>query len=380
MTDLRSSRFSPALRDRLGDVGCLLGGLVVGGMATDVAGPLSPDLESVNALVGLAAIATLWWRRAAPLVVAALTFVAAAFAPLAAGAAIMAVYTVAARRPLRIGVTVAALYLAPGAIGALAGAGGGASPSESALGAVVLTIAALGWGRAARSRREAMEALAARAERAEAASAARVSEARRAERARIAVEMHDTLAHRLSLLSLHAGAIELRPEVPAADLSRSAGVIRETAHAALEELRAVLGVLRSDDDADLAPVPTLADLEVLLGEARAAGMTVEVDGSVGDLAVLPPDLGRHAYRVVQEGLTNARRHAPDAPVRLALEGEPGGNLVIEVTNPTSSRRAKAEPGLGLVGLRERVSTVGGTLHAGEEAGVHRLRADLPWRP
>ncbi len=175
-----------------------------------------------------------------------------------------------------------------------------------------------------------------RAERAEADQARRVTEARTAERARIAREMHDVLAHRLSLLATYAGALAYRPDAPPEQLSRAAEVVRDGAHQALEELREVIGVLREDDLPDLTagsrPRPGLAELPVLIAESRAAGTPVEVSEDGWAPAAVPPGLGRTVYRVVQEGLTNVRKHAPGEPARVVLCGRAGAGLEVSVVS------------------------------------------------
>lgn len=341
---------------------------------------MTPAVEGLNVVAGLSAMATLWWRRRAPLLIAGLTFVAAAVAPLAAGAAIVSVFTVAQYRRLRVGVLFAVLYLLPGMVGWVV-TGSRAMSADAALGAVLFTAGALGWGVAARARREAMAALADRADRLQTEQEARIAEARRAERARLAAEMHDVLAHRLSMLHLHAGAMEVRTDAPAQQLARSARVIRTSAHLALEELRAVMGVLREDDGGATVPPPTATAVKDLVAELRDAGESVDDSAISVDLDHVPDDLGRHVYRIVQEGLTNARKHAPGRPVAIRLSGTPGADLEVEVANPVAvSVPGDTAPGagLGLVGLRERVTSAGGTLAHGVEHEVHRLAARLPW--
>src|SRR5437763_1743346 len=129
--------------------------------------------------------------------------------------------------------------------------------------------------------------------------------------------MHDVLAHRLSLLSVHAGALEFHPDAAAEEVAEAAGVIRQSAKTALEELRSVIGVLREDSGESLtqAPQPTLADLAALVEESRGAGMRITARIELGDAAP-PAAVGRTAYRIAQEGLTNARKHAPGAAVTL----------------------------------------------------------------
>jgi signal transduction histidine kinase len=207
-------------------------------------------------------------------------------------------------------------------------------------------------------------------------------ETRAAERRRIAGEMHDVLAHRLSLLSVHAGALEFHPDAPAEEVAEAAGVIRESARAALEELRDVIGVLREEAGEGLTepPQPTLADLAALVEESRAAGMRLTARIELGDAAPAAA-VGRTAYRIAQEGLTNARKHAPGTAVTLAVHA-PDGGLEIEVRSlaPVAVATGSALPGTGtgLIGLAERVSLAGGTLeHGVDPDGAFVLRARLP---
>jgi signal transduction histidine kinase len=165
---------------------------------------------------------------------------------------------------------------------------------------VVMHAGLVGWGALAQARAAVITSLRERAERAEAEQGRRVAEARAAERSAIAREMHDVLAHRLSLLATYAGALEFRPEQPPERLSQAAGVIRMTVHQALNELRDVIALLRDDPDdaADLArPVPALSDLPSLVEESRAIGTPVTLTDSVGTVEV-PGTTGRAAYRVV----------------------------------------------------------------------------------
>jgi signal transduction histidine kinase len=377
----RTDRVIARVTARGGDVACLLVALVVGGLATDSTDVADGSYAAVNDIVGIVAMISLWWRRRAPLAVAGLTFAAAVVSPLAAGAAFVSVFTVAAYRPARIAAVATGVQV-------VSMTGGSILFPDKTLGAVrgtlvglLFTFGALGWGLASRSRQQLMESLAERARRAEEEQHARVVEARRAERTRIATEMHDVLAHRLSMLSLHAGALEFRPESAPEDLARSAGVVRSNAHLALDELRMVIGVLRDDAAADLALQPTSNDLDALIEECRAARMRIDVGGDIVDAGAVPADLGRHAYRIVQEGLTNARKHAPDAPVQLSVSGQPGDGLDIDITNPSGRRSDNPIPGagVGLVGLRERVQLIGGTLESGiDSTGTHRLHVRLPW--
>jgi signal transduction histidine kinase len=215
--------------------------------------------------------------------------------------------------------------------------------------------------------------------RAEAEQGLRVTEARISERTRIAREMHDVLAHRLSLVATYAGALEYRPDLAPQQLAQAASVVRASVHQALEELRDVIGVLRdplADDDGR--PQPVLADLPRLVQESRDAGAAVALDDQAG--ALVPAAIGRTAYRVVQEGLTNARKHAPGQPVRITMAGKPGGRLVIDIRNPTATVPSTVPgAGTGLIGLTERVRLSGGQLaHDLVGTGEFRLHAWLPW--
>jgi signal transduction histidine kinase len=193
--------------------------------------------------------------------------------------------------------------------------------------------------------------------------------------------MHDVLAHRLSLLSVHAGALEFRPDAPAEEVAEAAGVIRESARAALEELRSVVGVLREDGGESVTqpPQPTLADLAALVEEARAAGMRLTARIELGDAAP-PAAVGRTAYRIAQEGLTNARKHAPGAAVTLIVRTL-DGDLKVEVRSLAPVAVASAPlpgAGTGLIGLAERVALAGGELeHGVDPDGAFVLRARLP---
>ena len=189
------------------------------------------------------------------------------------------------------------------------------------------------------ARRDLVASLRARAEQAETALALRADQARLAERTRIAQEMHDVLAHRISLIGLHAGGLEVRPDAGPEVVERSATLIRETARAALEDLRgcsASCADIGTDDGttevaADLAPQPQLRDVPRLVASSSAAGVAVTlVDELPG--AGVPEVTGRTVYRVVQEALTNVHKHARDAATTIRLAGGPGGGLVVEVVN------------------------------------------------
>ncbi|GCD34738.1 two-component sensor histidine kinase [Streptomyces chrestomyceticus JCM 4735] len=204
------------------------------------------------------------------------------------------------------------------------------------------------------------------------------------ERARIAGDMHDSLGHELALLTLRAGALEVDPRL-APDQRAAVGELRAAAGTAAEHLRDVIGVLRTDDRAEPSRVPADDSVEALVARARSAGLAVSLrrDGAVeAGEGAMPVMGGRAVYRVVQEGLTNAAKHAPGAPVDVRLTGD-GRRLDVTVTNAapppgTVPVPAPGPGGSGLVGLDERVRLAGGELRAGPTPeGGFEVAARLP---
>jgi signal transduction histidine kinase len=165
-------------------------------------------------------------------------------------------------------------------------------------------------------------------------------------------------------------------------VARAAGVIRESAHEALQDLREIIGVLRAGEPDDGSrPQPTLAALDALVAESRQAGMEVAFVRHVTDPAAVPASVGRTAYRIVQEALTNARKHAPGTDVTLSVTGAPGDGLALSVRNTPPDAEVPHVPGSGqgLIGLTERATLAGGTLEHGPTAdGGFEVRARLPW--
>ncbi|GHE36064.1 hypothetical protein GCM10018785_02230 [Streptomyces longispororuber] len=209
--------------------------------------------------------------------------------------------------------------------------------------------------------------------------AARAEQARITERARIAREMHDVVAHKVSLMVLHAGALEVAARDD--DTARTAELVRATGREALTDLREVLGVLRAPGTAaePRAPAPGLADLDRLLDASRAAGLTVERHDE-GERRPLPAAVERAAHRVVQEALTNVHKHAGCTTVVVSVRYLPD-SLAVSVRNSAPeapSWHPLPGSGLGLVGLRERLELLGGRLRAGPEPGAaFVVRANIP---
>ncbi|MEV5765014.1 histidine kinase [Micromonospora sp. NPDC052213] len=254
-----------------------------------------------------------------------------------------------------------------------------------------------------RARRDTLTALRDRAERLEREQEARAERVRAEERARIAREMHDVVAHRVSLMVVHAGALEVTATDPAT--VDTATLIRSTGRQALTDLREVLGVLRQPTPAG-EPATTaaagLAGVDDLVREARAAGQRIDRQDE-GTPRPVPATVGRTGYRVVQEALTNVRKHAPGADTTVRLRYLPGGLEISVRTGPSAGGPARpgvdgrpvggaARPGadgrpvggaalpgagLGLIGLRERVELLGGRLEAGPRDGGFLVRALIP---
>jgi len=376
-------------RERAIDLACVLLAVVFGLVAVKLGetrpSPQPVALVAADLAAGSVACLALWLRRRWPVALALSLAVMSTFSDMATGAVLLALFTVAVHRrwPLVAGVSAAyavslSIYYAlrpDPVLDYLV-----VLPSGVVLGAAVVAA-----GMFVRARRQLIQSLHERAVRAESEQQMRVEQARQHERTRIAREMHDVLAHRISLLSLHAGALEFRPDAPAAELAKSAGVIRDSAHQALEDLREVIGVLRQGPENVLIgrPQPTMADLPGLVEESRRAGVVVEAEYGLADLALVPAVVGRTAYRIVQEGLTNARKHAPGAAVDVTVDGSPGTGLSVEVCNRPAAGEVQTSAipgaGTGLVGLSERASLAGGRLeHGWAHDGDFQLRAWLPW--
>jgi len=258
----------------------------------------------------------------------------------------------------------------------------GWDPRVIQFGLIVVVGAAV--GDANRSRRDFIAAITERAERAE---QTREAEARRRvseERLRIARDLHDAVAHQISVISLNAGvassSIDSRPE----RAKEALAVIRGAARTVLGEIGGLLQVLRADDDPDggsvAAPQPTLDRLDDLVQGFRGAGLDVTIR-TEGDLTTASGASSRVAFRVVQEALTNAHKHGAEHRAHVLLTAADGA-LAMIVTNPVGVAADLPAPGsrLGLTGLRERVATVGGTVETGPAPGGWRLVARLPLAP
>lgn len=351
------------------------------GLKADETSARFVDMVLLEVAVGCVALALLPLRRRAPVVIGGLLAVGAAVSAFACPAALLALVSVATRRrPVEIAV-VAAIWVAAATGVALTGFGLFGTPAGAA--DVVLSVAMLlvvlagtvAVGLSIGARRALMVSLRERARLVEEEQRLRESVARDHERTRIAREMHDVLAHRLSLTAMHAGALRYRTDLDRDERAAAIETVHDNARGALSELREVLALVRDPErPGHDRPQPTLADLDVLLADHSG----VEAHRAI-DLAGLAAVVSRHAYRIVQECLTNARRHAPGMPVTVRIDGSIGDRLDITVVNAlVAASDAPAAPGFGLMGIEERARSVGGGVEVTSGPVEHRVAVTLPW--
>jgi signal transduction histidine kinase len=335
--------------------------------------------------VGLAAAVSLAWRRRAPGWTLAVSGLLAMLllridAPAGATGVIapaVALYSLALRRG-----RMARALAAAGAVAAIVLADALVVGSRTLLqtaGHVLLVAIPLLAAEAHRTRQAYVALL---RERLALAERTREQEAQRRvgeERMRIARDLHDVVAHTLTTINVQAAtAAELLDRNP--DHARAALVtIEDASRDALGELRAVVGVLRDgDDDAPLKPTPDLESVAELVSRTRADGIDVTLEVTGERPPRLPEALSLAAYRIVQESLTNARRHAAGTPVRVDLAYEPTGLTLAIENRRTGPPNRNGGPGVGIVGMTERAAAIGGTLRAGPSAGGFRVDAHLPY--
>ena len=355
----------------------------------------TPELDGVvlaltmfDLLLGLMTLCLLPLRRRYPVAVACLTLVATTVSTASIGPATIALVSMATWRRRAWVVIAGAVALCTGVVSEVyyrtAFPGPPAEGFEILLAVLVgvtYFIATMATGYYIGTRRELVASLQEQVATADRERELASERARDAERTRIAREMHDVLAHRISLVALHAGALAYRDDLTREETRETAQTIQSNAQLALSELRQVLGVLRAGTDAAgiEPPQPTLAELPALLADAEEAGSAVTLDTT--DLAEepRPQTLSRTSFRIVQEALTNARKHAPGEPVSVRLAGGPGAQLRIEVRNSLSALPDGRPGGVGLAGLAERAELAGGELdHGVGPDGSFVVEARLPW--
>ena len=355
-----------------------IGAVAISPRLDDISGMIVADLA-----VGVAGCVAMVWRRRWPLALAIVTTVASGFTSAIGGVALLAVFSLAVHKPMRYAVSVALASF----VAAMTNRWLYPEGQESLLAVLVfwalMAAVAVGWGTMVRNRRQLLISLAERARTVEAEQRERIANARATERERLAREMHDVLAHRMSLLSVHAGALEFRPDAPPEDIRRAAGVIRAGVHQMLVDLRDVIAMLREDSEDFAQPTRSLSTLPTLFGEAEEAGSQIRATIDICDLDDVPGVVSRAAYRIVQEGLTNARKHAGAVPVTVHISGGPGDGLSVRIHQPLSMAANSAIepiPGAksGLVGINERVTLAGGELSYGVVERNFVLTARLPW--
>ena len=334
------------------------------------------------------AVVLIRFRRRAPILVAVLLSVLSAVMIMLGGFASWAITSLCTRRRwkeiLPTGAVVIGLHVLPDLVWWVLGQPVPTNPPlvlepwlliASGGVALLYTAVLVEIGMYTGTRRELIASMRAQVEQAEREQQLRVAQGQAAERQRIAREMHDVLAHRISLISMYSGALAYRDDLSPQQTRGIAETIRENATLALTELRGVLGSLRGEDGDR--PQPTLADLPGLIADNRTAGLRIEFSGVA--LEGLSPAVSRHAYRIVQEGLTNARKHAPGSKVEVRLSGDPDSGLRIELRNPVNGRGAAVPGGgYGLLGLAERTNLVGGWTEHGIRDDVFQLEAWMPW--
>ena len=376
-------------RDWVVDVGAFViaaafGALILSVTVDDAANRMTSGRVATDAAFGALCCISLWWRRRWPFGVALVCVLLGAFSTFGTVAGLFALSSLAVHRHVRPALLVAALFV-PSAVVCSIWLGR-TNTWSVLLPTAALAAAATAWGMFVRARRQLLATLRDRAQRAEADQLLRAERARLAERTRIAREMHDVLAHRVSLVALRAGALEVALDLPPAQVRESAALLRLTAHQALEELRDVIGVLREEPGQErpsTVPQPTLADIPRLVEETRRSGAKIDFDMRVDGAAAAPGPLGRDAYRIVQEALTNITKHARGTLAQVRVAGAPNRGLHVSVRNPPAvgahDRPAPPGSGTGLLGLQERVTLANGVLvHGPDASGDFVVEADLPW--
>ena len=383
------------LRPPLADVLLAAGVLAVSQVETWMTTSFQPKLPL--ALLAVLITVPLAWRRRAPF--SALLALGAAEWALGAGwpdlnpvytfiAVVVAVFSVGAHAEPRRAAAGCALVILTFWVGALqdnARHPGRQGPSDVVYITVLLGGAWL-LGRALRQRGQRADQLERRAARLEAEQQARAQAAVAAERARIARELHDVIAHSVSVMVIQAGAAEQLLAQTPERARRPLAAVQDTGRQTITELRRLLGILRADGpELSLAPQPGLASLDLLLAEMGQAGLPARLRVE-GRPAPLPPGVDLAAYRIVQEALTNTLRHAGPAHPDVLLRYHEHA-LELEILDdgrgpgPGPPGRAGGQIGHGLIGMRERVTLYGGTLHAGPRAAPARtgyaVRVQLP---
>ena len=343
-------------------------------------------------LLALAPLPAVAFRRRAPLAAFLAVEALAVGARVAFGpngpadlVVVVAMYAVASRcRPRWAAVAVVVDVVA---MAAAVSMGGNLSATElrgEVIGQVAIGVVVVLVGLYAAARRARMDALRDRAARLARTSELEARAAVEDERRRIARELHDVVAHHVSVMTLHAGALQRQLERAGADgeLAAAAGEMRATGQEAMRELRRMLGVLHDGDDAERGPQPNLTDLAALADRMREAGMAVTVTAT-GPLEDVPAGMALSIFRIAQEALTNTLRHAGPVPADLTVAVEPERvRLWVrdhpDATVPPTYQPGEPSSGHGLAGMRERAALYAGSIVAGPHPdGGFLVEAELP---
>ena len=349
---------------------------------TSVDDPNQPDPAWWTVLLVLVRTVPVYWRRIRPLVVGVVV-VAAEVVALFIGlggiaflGSVVAIYSIGAHTAGVLRTRVMSAIAAAVVLLFIAGWIDGLSLLGEFVSTGVLLITAFVLGDNLRRRREHVDSLAERAERAERERELLAEQRVAAERTRIARDLHDVVAHSVSVMVIQAAAARRSLTSSPEQTADAIESIESTGRRTMSELRSILGVLRTDvSDATLAPQPSLSSLESLAGlDGLPVTVTVE-----GDLTALPESVSVTGYRLIQEALTNVRRHAGSVDrVTVALRADGAGVRIEVIDNGRGAGALPDADGFGLIGMRERVAAVGGTVEAGPQpGGGWRVRAVLP---
>lgn len=343
-----------------------------------------PGPTLVNSALALLMTGALLWRRRRPVPVLAIIVTAIAAQALAFGA----VESAAVLLPLLAAVYAAAAYGGPAyvvaAISLLAVAVHTLrDPAVTTLGEAAFTPLVAGivfvLGRIVHARRTSAELADARADQVQRDREREIADAVAEERRRIAREMHDVVAHGVSVMALQAGAAEQILDRDPERARDSLHLIRQTGHEVVKEMGRLVALLRDDSDGELEPLPSLGSVPAAVSRMRSAGLQIEVVVD-GESRPLGAAVELAAFRIVQEGLTNALKHAPNAATSLLVRYHPE-SVELEVVSASGSATQQPGTGRGLIGIAERVTFVGGRLEVGPQAeGGWRVHALLPVAP
>ena len=361
----------------------LVGAVIVGGEVLHGGHATRP----VPIMLAVAAAGVLWARRRWPgwtlvasgALVAVLLHVDGAAGTLAVIAPAVALYSLALTRGRR-----ALLLGGLAAVGAVLVADlvhSGRPGVLPTLGHVLLVAIPLLAAEQVRTHRSYVTALTERLKLSEQAREREAEQRAAQERMRIARELHDVVAHTLTEVNVQAAAAAERLE--GGDARAALERIEIASHGAIGELRAILGVLRDPEstEAPLAPAPGIEHIAELVDNARATGLDARIEVSGDRPAHLCEAAGLAAYRIVQESLTNARRHAPGAPVHVDLRFNAAALWLAVENGPGATANGNVgTPGIGIAGMRERAEAIGGTLHAEPTATGFLVKAELPYQP